>query len=142
MSDAFVREMAAFDDEKTKLMAKNLKSQQKKFSQVRSVVSLCSKCTRSMTFENLQQAEAEKEGMVLRYVGSVDLANKKCEVKLAKYPKTHPFAGTQYADNIVACVLHCTVYAYYIRLILYFLITGMPTTLSPFPPSATCRSRW
>jgi homoserine dehydrogenase len=99
VSDAFVREMAAFDDEKTKLMAKNLKSQQKKFSQVRSVVSLCSKCTRSMTFENLQQAEAEKEGMVLRYVGSVDLANKKCEVKLAKYPKTHPFAGTQYASS-------------------------------------------
>ena len=25
-----------------------------------------------------------------------------CEVKLDKYAKTHPFAGTQYADNIVA----------------------------------------
>lgn len=67
LADAFVREMAAFDDEKTELMA-----------------------------------EAEKENMVLRFVGSIDVANKKCEVKLAKYPKTHPFAGTQYADNIVA----------------------------------------
>jgi hypothetical protein len=51
--------------------------------------------------------------MVLRYVGSVDVANKKCEVKLAKYPKTHPFAGTQYADNIVAHILHCTIYIIY-----------------------------
>jgi len=67
LADAFVREMAAFDDEKTELMA-----------------------------------EADKENMVLRFVGSIDVANKKCEVKLAKYPKTHPFAGTQYADNIVA----------------------------------------
>lgn len=67
LADAFVKEMSAFDDEKTTLMA-----------------------------------EADKENMVLRFVGSIDVANKKCEVKLAKYPKTHPFAGTQYADNIVA----------------------------------------
>ena len=58
--------MAAFDDEKTSLMA-----------------------------------EADKEDMVLRFVGSIDVANKKCAVELKKYPKTHPFAGTQYADNIV-----------------------------------------
>ena len=85
-----------------------------------------------MTFENMQQAEAEKEGMVLRYVGSVDVANKKCEVKLAKYPKTHPFAGTQYADNIVAYILHRTttlsplyyivLYILYIRIILYLFL--------------------
>jgi len=67
LADAFVREMAAFDDEKTALMA-----------------------------------EAEKDDMVLRFVGSIDVVNKKCSVKLDKYPKTHPFAGTQYADNIVA----------------------------------------
>jgi len=47
-------------------------------------------------------AEAEKDNMVLRFVGSIDVVNKKCSVKLDKYPKTHPFAGTQYADNIVA----------------------------------------
>jgi len=67
MADAFVKEMAAFDDEKTALMA-----------------------------------EAEKDNMVLRFVGSIDVKNQKCSVKLDKYPKTHPFAGTQYADNIVA----------------------------------------
>lgn len=66
LADAFVKEMAAFDDEKTSLMA-----------------------------------EADKEDMVLRFVGSIDVANKKCAVELKKYPKTHPFAGTQYADNIV-----------------------------------------
>jgi len=67
LADAFIEQMAAFDDEKTKLME-----------------------------------EAEKNNMVLRFTGSVDVANKKCEVKLDQYPKTHPFAGTQYADNIVA----------------------------------------
>ena len=30
------------------------------------------------------------------------LTGKKCSVELREYPKTHPFAGTQYADNIVA----------------------------------------
>ncbi len=78
---------------------------------------------------------------MLRYVGAVDVANKKYEVKLAKYPKTHPFAGTQYADNTVAYISH-VLCMLYVRLILYFFITGMPTTLSPFPPSAMCRSRW
>jgi aspartokinase/homoserine dehydrogenase 1 len=67
MRDAFVREMAKFDDEKTALMA-----------------------------------EADAKGMVLRFVGVVDVENKKCEVKLDMYPKTHSFAGTQWADNIVA----------------------------------------
>mmetsp|Transcript_7727 Transcript_7727/g.17657 ORF Transcript_7727/g.17657 Transcript_7727/m.17657 type:complete len:434 (-) Transcript_7727:67-1368(-) len=45
---------------------------------------------------------ANDAGEVLRYVGMVDVENKKCSVKLARYPKTHPFAGTQWADNIVA----------------------------------------
>ena len=47
-------------------------------------------------------AEAEAKDMILRFVGIVDVANKKCEVKLEMYPKTHAFAGTQWADNIVA----------------------------------------
>jgi len=67
MRDAFAREMAKFDDEKTALMA-----------------------------------GADAKGMVLRFVGVVDVENKKCEVKLDMYPKTHSFAGTQWADNIVA----------------------------------------
>lgn len=47
------------------------------------------------------KAAADK-GMVLRYVGVVDLMAKKAKVTLAEYPNTHPFAGTQYADNICA----------------------------------------
>jgi aspartokinase/homoserine dehydrogenase 1 len=47
-------------------------------------------------------AEAEAAGNVLRFVGVVDVPAKKCSVELRQYPKTHPFAGTQYADNIVA----------------------------------------
>lgn len=45
---------------------------------------------------------ADEKGMVLRFVGIVDVKNKKCEVKLEQYPKSHSFAGTQWADNIVA----------------------------------------
>lgn len=47
-------------------------------------------------------SEAEKAGEVLRYVGTVDLKAKKASVKLGRFPKTHPFAATQFADNIVA----------------------------------------
>ena len=60
---------------------------------------------------------------MLRFVGSIDVANKKCSVKLDKYPKTHPFAGTQYADNIVA------------------FQTGQPRltfSCSPLPPPPAC----
>jgi homoserine dehydrogenase len=42
------------------------------------------------------------QGMVLRFVGVVDVKAKKASVTLAEYPNTHPFAGTQYADNICA----------------------------------------
>ena len=45
---------------------------------------------------------AEEAGNVLRFVGVVDVAAKKVSVELRQYPKTHPFAGTQYADNICA----------------------------------------
>ena len=46
--------------------------------------------------------EADAAGEVLRFVGRVDLDAKKVSVELRKYPKTHPFAGTQFADNICA----------------------------------------
>jgi aspartokinase/homoserine dehydrogenase 1 len=47
-------------------------------------------------------AKAEANDEVLRFVGVVDVATKKVTVELKAYPKTHPFAGTQYADNICA----------------------------------------
>jgi aspartokinase/homoserine dehydrogenase 1 len=45
---------------------------------------------------------AEAAGQVLRYVGSIDLKAGKASVKLGRFPKDHPFAGTQFADNIAA----------------------------------------
>jgi len=47
-------------------------------------------------------AKADAAGEVLRFVGVVDVVTKKVSVELKPYPKTHPFAGTQYADNICA----------------------------------------
>jgi len=47
-------------------------------------------------------AKADAAGEVLRFVGVVDVDTKKVSVELKPYPKTHPFAGTQYADNICA----------------------------------------
>ena len=47
-------------------------------------------------------AKADANGEVLRFVGVVDVASGKCSVELKPYPKTHPFAGTQFADNICA----------------------------------------
>ena len=48
-----------------------------------------------------QAKEAEAEGMVLRFVGKVDVAAGTGSVELSKFPKSHPFAGLQGADNIV-----------------------------------------
>merc|ERR1712060_974995 len=47
-------------------------------------------------------SEADKAGEVLRFVGSVDVKAGKALVELGRFPKDHPFAGTQFADNIVA----------------------------------------
>jgi len=47
-------------------------------------------------------AEADAAGNVLRFVGVVDVEKQSVAVELRQYPKTHPFAGTQYADNICA----------------------------------------
>ena len=46
--------------------------------------------------------EAEKANEVLRFVGAVDVKSKSASVKLGRYPKDHPFASTQFADNICA----------------------------------------
>lgn len=46
-------------------------------------------------------AEADANGNVLRFVGEVDLKARKAEVRLAEFPKTHPFAGLSGADNIL-----------------------------------------
>merc|ERR1711988_1230457 len=47
-------------------------------------------------------AKADADGNVLRFVGVVDVEAGKVAVELRPYPKTHPFAGTQFADNICA----------------------------------------
>jgi len=47
-------------------------------------------------------SEAEAAGEVLRFVGSVDPGAGAASVKLGRYAKEHPFAATQFADNIVA----------------------------------------
>jgi len=47
-------------------------------------------------------ASADAAGNVLRCVGVVDVVSKKVSVQLKQYPKSHPFAGTQFADNICA----------------------------------------
>lgn len=55
-------------------------------------------------FDEAKSAEfkaANDAGEVLRYVGTVDIANQCVSVKLGRYPKTDAFAGLQGADNIV-----------------------------------------
>lgn len=44
--------------------------------------------------------EADAAGEVLRFVGVVDVKAGTGSVKLGRFPKDHPFAGTQFADNI------------------------------------------
>merc|ERR1712107_688195 len=45
--------------------------------------------------------EATAAGKVLRYVGVVDRVAGTASVKLDRFPRDHPFASTQFADNIV-----------------------------------------
>uniref|UniRef100_A0A0D9XC56 ACT domain-containing protein n=1 Tax=Leersia perrieri TaxID=77586 RepID=A0A0D9XC56_9ORYZ len=49
-----------------------------------------------------QRNEAEAAGEVLRYVGVVDVANRKGRVELQSYKKDHPFAQLSGSDNIIA----------------------------------------
>ncbi|CAL5214072.1 unnamed protein product [Lathyrus oleraceus] len=49
-----------------------------------------------------KQEDAENAGEVLRYVGVVDVTNKKGFVELRRYKKDHPFAQLSGSDNIIA----------------------------------------
>ncbi|XP_040383331.1 bifunctional aspartokinase/homoserine dehydrogenase 2, chloroplastic [Oryza brachyantha] len=49
-----------------------------------------------------QRNEAEAAGGVLRYVGVVDVANRKGRVELQRYKRDHPFAQLSGSDNIIA----------------------------------------
>ncbi|XP_028243487.1 bifunctional aspartokinase/homoserine dehydrogenase 1, chloroplastic-like isoform X1 [Glycine soja] len=49
-----------------------------------------------------KQEDAENAGEVLRYVGVVDVTNKKGVVELRRYKKDHPFAQLSGSDNIIA----------------------------------------
>lgn len=46
--------------------------------------------------------KATKAGEVLRYVATIDVKKGTATVGLGQFPKTSPFAATQYADNIVS----------------------------------------
>ena len=46
--------------------------------------------------------EAVREGKVIRFVGSVDVAGKALKVGLEKFDKGHPIAGLEGSDNIVS----------------------------------------
>ncbi|ROT34921.1 homoserine dehydrogenase [Sodiomyces alkalinus F11] len=48
------------------------------------------------------RADAEKEGKVVRFVGSFDVAAKQVKVGLEKFDKSHPIAGLKGSDNIIS----------------------------------------
>ncbi|KAH8598771.1 homoserine dehydrogenase-domain-containing protein [Bisporella sp. PMI_857] len=45
---------------------------------------------------------AEKEGKVVRYVGSIDVAKKEVRVGLEKFDRSHPIAALKGSDNIIS----------------------------------------
>lgn len=47
------------------------------------------------------KAEAEKEGKVVRFVGSIDMATKQVKVGLEKFDLSHPIAALKGSDNII-----------------------------------------
>ncbi|XP_014492135.1 bifunctional aspartokinase/homoserine dehydrogenase 1, chloroplastic isoform X2 [Vigna radiata var. radiata] len=49
-----------------------------------------------------KQEDSENAGEVLRYVGVVDVINRKGVVELRRYKKDHPFAQLSGSDNIIA----------------------------------------
>lgn len=53
-------------------------------------------------FDKLR-SDAAAQGNVLRYVGVIDVTNKRIKASLEAYPKTHPFATSlSGSDNIIA----------------------------------------
>ena len=51
--------------------------------------------------EGLKQ-EAEKEGKVVRFVGSIDVLRQSVKVGLEKFEKSHPIAALKGSDNIIS----------------------------------------
>lgn len=51
--------------------------------------------------ENLKN-QAAKENKVLRFIGSIDVPNKKVSVEIAKFPFDHPFASLKGSDNVIS----------------------------------------
>jgi homoserine dehydrogenase len=45
---------------------------------------------------------AEQEGKVVRFVGSIDMANKEVKVGLEKFDRSHPIAALKGSDNIIS----------------------------------------
>lgn len=48
------------------------------------------------------KASAEKEGKVVRFVGSIDVASKQVKVGLEKFDRSHPIAALKGSDNIIS----------------------------------------
>ena len=48
------------------------------------------------------KAEAEREGKVVRFVGSIDVAAKQVKVGLEKFDRSHPIAALKGSDNIIS----------------------------------------
>lgn len=48
------------------------------------------------------KSAAEKEGKVVRYVGSIDVATKQVKVGLEKFDRSHPIAALKGSDNIIS----------------------------------------
>ncbi|EGO54556.1 hypothetical protein NEUTE1DRAFT_118234 [Neurospora tetrasperma FGSC 2508] len=48
------------------------------------------------------KAEAQKEGKVVRFVGSIDVASKQVKVGLEKFDLSHPIAALKGSDNIIS----------------------------------------
>jgi homoserine dehydrogenase len=45
--------------------------------------------------------EVEKEGKVVRYIGSIDIQTKQVRVGLEKFDKSHPIAAPTGSDNAI-----------------------------------------
>lgn len=48
------------------------------------------------------KAAAEKEGKVVRFIGSIDVATKEVKVGLEKFDRSHPIAALKGSDNIIS----------------------------------------
>ena len=48
------------------------------------------------------KVDAQKQGKVVRFVGSIDVAKKELKVGLEMFDKNHPIAGLKGSDNIVS----------------------------------------